>query len=67
MRLRRLRTCAREVVRLLGVSPIMEREVRTAGAKAGRLTGPVDELPALKALKATLPQTSPPQQVSTVS
>ena len=66
VRLHRLGTGAREVARLLGVSPNTEREYRIAFGKAGLLEGPVEELPGLEALKATLPHTLPPQQVSTV-
>ena len=66
VRLHRLGTGAREVARLLGVSPNTEREYRRAFQTAGLLDGPAEELPALEALKATLPHTVPPQQLSTV-
>ena len=66
VRLHRLRTGAREVARLLGVSPNTEREYRIAFTKAGLLEGPVDDLPSLEALKATLPRVVPRQQTSTV-
>ena len=66
VRLHRLGTGAREVARLLGVSPNTEREYRLACGKAGLLAGPVDDLPALEDLKATLPRVVPRQQTSTV-
>lgn len=66
VRLHRLRTGAREVARLLGVSPNTEREYRIAFTKADLLEGPVDDLPSLEALKATLPRVVPRQQTSTV-
>ncbi|MDP2315196.1 MAG: IS21 family transposase [Pseudomonadota bacterium] len=66
VRLHRLGTGAREVARLLGVSPNTEREYRIAFTKAGLLEGPVDDLPTLEALKATLPRVVPRQQTSTV-
>jgi len=66
VRLHRLGTGAREVARLLGVSPNTEREYRRAFQTAGLLEGPAEELPALEALKATLPHTVQPQQLSTV-
>ena len=66
VRLHRLGTGAREVARLLGVSPNTERDYRTAFASAGLLTGDPDELPALEALKAVLPRVLPRQQTSTV-
>ena len=61
VRLHRLGTGAREVARLLGVSPNTEREYRRAFQTAGLLDGPAEDLPALEALKATLPHTVPPQ------
>ena len=66
VRLHRLGTGAREVARLLGVSPNTEREYRLAFGKAGLLAGPVDDLPAWEDLKATLPRVVPRQQTSTV-
>ena len=66
VRLHRLGTGAREVARLLGVSPNTEREYRLAFAKAGFLEGLVGDLPALETLKATLPRVVPRQQTSTV-
>ncbi|MFN3327082.1 MAG: IS21 family transposase, partial [Bryobacteraceae bacterium] len=64
--LHRLGTGAREVARLLGISPNTEREYRIAFSKAGLLAGAVDDLPTLEALRATLPKTVPRQQTSTV-
>lgn len=64
VRLHRLGTGAREVARLLGMSPNTEREYRQALTKLDLLEGPVDELPDLSVLKAALPQRLPPQQVS---
>ncbi|MFZ5482000.1 MAG: IS21 family transposase [Myxococcota bacterium] len=66
VRLHRLGTGAREVARLLGVSPNTEREYRLAFDRAGLLAGPVDDLPALELLKATLPRVVPRQQTSSV-
>ena len=66
VRLHRLGTGAREVARLLGVSPNTEREYRTAFTKAGLLGGEVGDLPALEVLKAALPRVLPRQQTSTV-
>ncbi len=66
VRLHRLGTGAREVARLLGVSPNTEREYRRAFQAAGLLEGPAEDLPVLEALKATLPHTLPPKQLSTV-
>ena len=66
VRLHRLGTGAREVARLLGVSPNTEREYRTAFGKAGLLDGQADDLPALDVLKAALPRVLPRRQVSTV-
>lgn len=64
VRLHRLGTGAREVARLLGMSPNTEREYRRALTKLDLLEGPVDELPDLSVLKAALPQRLPSQQVS---
>ncbi|GDX83863.1 hypothetical protein LBMAG42_56740 [Deltaproteobacteria bacterium] len=66
VRLHRLGTGAREVARLLGISPNTEREYRLAFTKAGLLAGAPDDLPALEALKATLPRVTPRQQLSTL-
>jgi hypothetical protein len=43
-----------------------EREYRRAFQPAGLLEGPAEDLPVLKAIKATLPLTVPPQQLSAV-
>src|SRR5687767_9882457 len=67
VRLHRLGTGAREVARLLQMSPNTEREYRQAFAAAGLLEGPADALPELDQLKAVLPQKVPPQQTSTVA
>jgi transposase len=67
VRLHRLGTGAREVARLLGISPNTERFWRGAFAAAGLLDGTPDALPELGALQALLPARSPPQQVSSVA
>jgi transposase len=59
-------TGAREVARLLRMSPNTEREYREAFAAVGLLEGPVDNLPELHVLRAALPEKVPQQQVSTV-
>lgn len=64
VRLHRLGTGAREVARLLGMSPNTEREYREALTKLELLDGPVDELPDVAVLKAALPRRVPRQQVS---
>lgn len=56
----------REVARLLGISANTEREYRLAFTKTGLLAGAPDDLPALEALKATLPRVTPRQQHSTL-
>lgn len=66
VRLHRLGTGAREVARLLGVSPNTEREYRLVFGAVGLLTGAVDDLPALEELKALLPRVVPRQQTSSV-
>lgn len=66
VRLHRLDTGAREVARLLGVSPNTEREYRLVFTKAGLLVGAPDDLPALEVLKATLPRVKPRQQLSSL-
>jgi transposase len=67
VRLHRLGTGAREVARLLVMSPNTEREYREAFARAGLLEGEADDLPELHALKAVLPQRLPPQQTSSIA
>jgi transposase len=71
VRLTRLQTKTREVARLLGMSPNTEREYRLALEAEGLLHGPVDELPALEALKAAVDKHKPavelpPQQRSQI-
>jgi transposase len=70
VRLHRMGTGAREVARLLGVSPNTERDYREALETAGVLTGSVEELPSLEALRAIVAAAKPPatlpQQVSSV-
>jgi transposase len=70
VRLHRMGTGAREVARMLQMSPNTEREYRGALAAAGLLAGAVDEVPALELLRAAveqqLPAKPPPQMVSTV-
>lgn len=64
VRLHRKGTGAREVARLLGLSPNTERTWRIALGTAGLLEGPEDDLPPLEALRGALPAKVPPQQVS---
>jgi len=66
VRLHRMGTGAREVARLLGVSPNTERRWREALAAAGLLEGPVDSLPDVVALSQALPQRVPRQQASSI-
>lgn len=66
VRLHRMGTGAREVARLLAMSPNTERAYREGLAAAGLLEGPADDLPALEALKTALPAKVPPQQVSSL-
>jgi hypothetical protein len=70
VRLHRMGTGAREVARLLAMSPNTERAYRSALAAEGVLDGAVDDLPALDVLKAAverrLPTMPPPQMVSSV-
>lgn len=70
VRLHRMGTGAREVARLLCISPNTERLYRLALQSAGLLTGAVQDLPTLEVLKAALvqqhPPKRPPQQISTL-
>jgi transposase len=70
VRLHRMGTGAREVARILSVSPTTERTYRTALDAEGLLAGPADEVPLLEVLRAAvekrLPAATPPQQVSSV-
>jgi len=66
VRLHRMGTGAREVARLLGMSPNTERIWRTALAAAELLDGPVDRLPELATLRQAMPQRVPPQQSSSI-
>lgn len=70
VRLHRMDTGAREVARLLGMSPNTEREYRTALETTGLLVGDVHELPPLDELRALVtaakPQPTLPQQASSV-
>ncbi len=70
VRLHRLQTGAREVARLVGVSPNTERRYREALTKAGLLTGDSAAIPELEALKAAVVEHAPPatpiQQQSTL-
>jgi len=70
VRLHRMGTGAREVARVLGMSPNTEREYRNALDAEGFLVGPVDDLPLLEVLRAAierrLPANAPPQMVSSV-
>ena len=70
VRLHRMGTGAREVARLLHMSPNTEREYRLALDAEGLLAGPADDVPLLEVLRAAverrLPSTPPPQMVSSV-
>lgn len=70
VRLHRMGTGAREVARVLGMSPNTEREYRLALHAEGLLDGAVNDVPALETLRAAierrLPTTAPPQMVSSV-
>ena len=61
VRLHRLGTGAREVARLLGMSPNTERDYRKALADAGLLDGDVEQLPELAALRAVIEAAKPEQ------
>lgn len=65
VRLHRMGTGAREVARLLELSPNTERSWRVALSEAGLLAGSPDALPPLEALSKALPGKVPPQQTST--
>ena len=71
VRLHRMGTGAREVARMLHMSPNTEREYRHALEAEGLLTGSLDELETLELLRAAverqLPVDAPPQMVSTVA
>jgi hypothetical protein len=71
VRLHRMGTGAREVARMLHMSPNTEREYRHALEAEGLLTGSLDELETLELLRAAverqLPADAPPQMVSTVA
>src|SRR5947209_6954878 len=54
VRLHRLRTGAREVARLLKMSPNTERQYRVAFAAEELLVGPAKQLPALDVLRAAV-------------
>jgi hypothetical protein len=70
VRLHRMGTGAREVARLLNISPMTERTYRTAIADEGLLAGAADDVPLIEVLRAAvekrLPIVTPPQMVSTV-
>ena len=53
---------AREVARLLKVSPTTERYWRGVIDEAGLLKGAVGQLPSVEELEATSPERTPPQQ-----
>ncbi len=69
VRLHRMETGAREVARLLGISPNTERRYRRALDAAALLAGPPDELPELSVLRWAVEQAHPltvgEQEVST--
>jgi hypothetical protein len=70
VRLHRMGTGAREVARMLNISPNTEREYRLALQVEGLLAGPVDDVPLLEVLRSAietrLPTSAPPQMVSSV-
>ena len=70
VRLHRIGEGAREVARLLGVSPNTERQYRHALAEAGLLEGAVDGLPECGVLREAMERLRPtkvaPQQVSSL-
>src|SRR5262245_49497052 len=70
VRLHRMGTGAREVARVLQMSPNTEREYRLALEAEGLLVGAVDDVPMLEVLRAAierrLPTVAPPQMVSSV-
>lgn len=70
VRLHRMGTGAREVARVLGMSPNTEREYRLALEREGLLAGAADDVPPLDVLRAaverTLPTNPPPQMVSSI-
>lgn len=59
VRLHRLQTGARQVARLLNMSPNTERSYRRALEAAGLLEGPVGELPSLEELQAAVLEAHP--------
>ena len=71
VRLHRMGTGAREVARMLHMSPNTERDYRNALQAAGLLEGAVDEIAAPEVLRAAverhLPLVAPPQMVSTLA
>ncbi len=70
VRLHRMGTGAREVARVLGMSPNTEREYRLALSDEGLLAGTVEDVPMLEVLRAAierrLPTKAPPQMVSSI-
>lgn len=70
VRLHRMGTGAREVARMLQISPNTEREYRLALEAEGLLAGAADEVPSLEVLRSAverqLPTKPPPQMVSSV-
>lgn len=71
VRLHRMGTGAREVARMLGMSPTTERTYRTALVNEGLLAGTAEELPLLEVLRAAVEKrlpvaADPPQMVSSV-
>jgi len=70
VRLHRMGTGAREVARILNMSPNTEREYRLALIAEGLLVGAADDVPLLEVLRAAverqLPSSPPPQMISSV-
>ncbi len=71
VRLHRMGTGAREVARMLRMSPNTERDYRRALEAEGLLAGPLDDLATLEVLRAAverqLPLVAPPQMVSPIA
>ena len=70
VRLHRMGTGAREVARVLGMSPNTEREYRLALIEEGLLAGSVEDVPGIEVLRAAIERrlatTAPPQMVSSI-
>ena len=67
VRLHRQGRSARDAAQLLGMSRNTVRGYLTGFQKAELLEGRIDELPAMEALKAAVPQRKSPQETSTIA